>query len=249
MKKKLNYAYADNADMPVGYKEPKHVKKDKPAKREHQVDYDALSNDDRLSVRSDRSRRSINRKINELTNSKAGKTARQRKEETFYYANAGFLPAKDEKTIRREIIERDFSQGRRALVDPIEDGRRRGRDAVVSKSVNLDKKEFKRKLTNDLAQKKHDRQVEHTSHYVLKSDVDFDDKKLKRMLANSGYHVYDVRTTHNPITGKGLNISLKVHKTDGSGNEGIEKQFKQYNLGYEKMPTMEYPDAHKVPGM
>ena len=28
---------------------------------------------------------------------------------------------------------------------------------------------------------------------------------------------------------------------------GLEKQFKQYGLGFEKMPTVEFPDAHKIP--
>lgn len=209
-----------------------------PIRRDHEID---ISSQRSHSMRSNVDRR---HKTTGLE-----KTARQRKEETFYYANAGLKPKKSEKKIENEIFQRDYSNGRRPFsIDELKSAAKK-QNGFASKSVDVIKKEYQRTQERDAGQARNNEKLGRASHYVVSSRVDFDEKRLARNLQNVGYHVFDLRATHNPITGQGVSVSLKVHGKEGENRTDVEKQFKNYNLQFEKMPMLEFPDAHRNPVM
>ena len=219
-----------NDETPIIKRKTRDEREKNNYKRQHEVD---LTSERASSHRSNREGRS-------KSLVKPEKSARQRKEEDLYYSNANFGPRKSEQAIRREIDDRDFSQGRKPRLGASADR--------MSRSMNIDKGELTRKYKNDLAQKKQDERVQDSAQYVISSKNDFDDQKLKRNLTKMGYHVYDMRTSHNPIANQGVKVSLKVHNSGAAGGKclvDLENQIKSYNLNYEKMPAMEFPDAHK----
>ena len=100
--KEPKYTKADD-ETPIIKRKTREEREKNNFKRDHDVD---LTSERASSYRSNRS--ALTKSQNKLE-----KSARQRKEETFYYSNANFGPKKSEDAIRKEIEDRDFSTGRR----------------------------------------------------------------------------------------------------------------------------------------